>query len=177
MYKMNKSSLKLICLILFIILTLLGCANFKSTSESRGSWADGFGYQYLSPKVYCHTVDTDVGFELYCPEGRIEVGFELPLEKVTLEGFLTIKLANDIDEYRIDKLDSFIADATGKPLPIIMATLINSSDYYLKPTHVAVLEVGNRYSYLYGFAYRDDFISDLTVYFQKVAFSLEPFEP
>lgn len=176
MYQVKKSFLKMIFLMSLILLTLLGCANSMSTSESSGTWADGFGYQYLAPKVYCHDVGISVGFELYCPEGRIEVGFEIPAENMTLNDFLLTKLSNDVDEYQIRLINPSGTDTPGKPSPVLVASLINTSNYSIKPTYIAVVEVGARYSYLYGFAYREDFIPDLNVYFLKIALSLEPFE-
>jgi hypothetical protein len=62
--------------VLVLVLLLVGCTD---GGESRVSVPGKVSYQIREPKVYCHEIQTDLGFDLYCPEGRISTEF-VPVE-------------------------------------------------------------------------------------------------
>ena len=164
--RMKKQIAAMIILILAILLT--GCYE-SARSAKRG------GYQFDEPKEYCRYIETDSGFRMYCPEGRIEIEFVNSTIDETADDVLAVELSKipEAVQYSVSKLES-------KHSGIVLAEMISDGavgegNY---PTYIAVSLFGSdRMVVVRGFLYEVEFEDQFKPAFRIVAMTLEPYEP
>ncbi|CAG0980574.1 hypothetical protein ANRL3_02105 [Anaerolineae bacterium] len=156
---------------------LSACAtNAHSTYTAAGS----LGYQYDEPHMYCRTIRSNVGFEQYCPEGRIEVEF-IAASANDSAGMLAAQLSSSAqsDNYLVSTVDSNIT-VNGQHPTVAFAALkdVALAAQADRPTYIGALSFGTKHiAIVRGFLYKAEFGAEFQPAFRTVALTLQPAGP
>jgi hypothetical protein len=151
----------------FMILTV-ACYKPAHSSTTYGS----FSYQFDHPEQYCRERLTDTGFDMFCPEGRIEVTFVKPAAGESIQDILANILGESTEDsgYRVSEL-------AGKRSDIILAESEQTDAIEAdSPVYVAVFPFdSDEVVIAKGFLYEAEFEDQFRPAYRALILTLEPF--
>lgn len=129
------------------------------------------GYQFDEPREYCRLLETDSGFEMYCPEGKITIEFIPSSLNQSAEDVLTDLLdeMSDPSKYTLSELE-------GKHSKISLAEASDSSPVQGNyPTYIATFLFDVDYIVIAkGLLYNSEFENQFKPAFRTLIMTLEP---
>jgi hypothetical protein len=170
--KLEHLKTRLALVFLSLAFVLSACYRPSHSAEWHGSL--GYGYQFDEPKDYCRQSWTDLGLEMYCPEGKIEIEFVNQSHAGGVNDMLTNMLSEipSPSKYSLSELQ-------GKGSVIALAELkndkqVSQSNY---PSYIAVfLFDAERMVVARGFLYKPEFEDSFQSAFRTIITTLEPYE-